>query len=100
MPANCVFLDVSLWVRSLLLCRLLVFGRLFQVVSSGLVQGLLLSVEFLSRVLQPMLVTRCGGCASPVALALVRGVGRGLGRCCLICMWRRRILHQAGSSLG
>ena len=45
-----------------------------------------------------MLVTRCGGYASPVAEGLVREVGRGLVRCYLICMWRRRILHQEEAS--
>ena len=30
----------------------------------------------------------------PSCLRLVRGGGRGLVRCCLICRLRRRILHQ------
>ena len=42
----------------------LVFELRFQVVICWLVQDLLLAVEFRSRVLQPMLETKCGECAS------------------------------------
>src|SRR5665647_1747428 len=95
---KCFF--VCLFVgRSSLLCRLLVFERLCQVESFGLVQAFLLGVGFLSHVWQPMQVTKYGVCASPVALTLVRAICRGLARCCLICMLHRRILHQEGNTL-